>query len=187
MGYSCTGVLKKKPRRKELDSHKIINWETGPWQYLMHLCHHFRDGKQMFRQTMCIESHRLQSCSIWTRNGARKEQKLVGCWPIQNEWCLLLAVPQWPLATQKGGCPRGRTEWWLPMLPCSGLAAQSLSRVRLFVAPWTAACQASLSFTISWSLLKTHVHWSSEAIQSSHPLSSPSPSAFSFSQHQGFF
>ena len=28
------------------------------------------------------------------------------------------------------------------------------SRVRLFVTPWTAACQASLSFTISQSLLK---------------------------------
>ena len=31
---------------------------------------------------------------------------------------------------------------------------QSLSRVRLFVTPWTAARQASLSFTISQSLLK---------------------------------
>ena len=31
---------------------------------------------------------------------------------------------------------------------------QSLSRVRLFVTPWTAACQASLSFSISQSLLK---------------------------------
>ena len=31
---------------------------------------------------------------------------------------------------------------------------QSLSRVQLFVTSWTAACQASLSFTISWSLLK---------------------------------
>ena len=31
---------------------------------------------------------------------------------------------------------------------------QSLSRVRLFVTPWTAACQASLSFAISRSLLK---------------------------------
>ena len=31
---------------------------------------------------------------------------------------------------------------------------QSLSRVRLFATPWTAACQASLSFTISWSFLK---------------------------------
>ena len=32
--------------------------------------------------------------------------------------------------------------------------AQLLSRVQLFATPWTAARQASLSFTISWSLLK---------------------------------
>ena len=31
---------------------------------------------------------------------------------------------------------------------------QSLNRVQLFTTPWTAACQAFLSFTISWSLLK---------------------------------
>ena len=31
---------------------------------------------------------------------------------------------------------------------------QLLSHVQLFASPWTAACQASLSFTISWSLLK---------------------------------
>ena len=34
------------------------------------------------------------------------------------------------------------------------LVFQSLSRVHLFVTPWIAACQASLSFTISWTLLK---------------------------------
>ena len=33
-------------------------------------------------------------------------------------------------------------------------SVQSLSRVRLFVTPWTAACQASLSITNSWSLPK---------------------------------
>ena len=33
-------------------------------------------------------------------------------------------------------------------------SVQSLSRVRLFVTPWTAARQASLSITNSWSLLK---------------------------------
>ena len=31
---------------------------------------------------------------------------------------------------------------------------QSLGHVQLFVTPWTAACQASLSFTISWIFLK---------------------------------
>ena len=34
---------------------------------------------------------------------------------------------------------------------------------------------------------QTHVHWVSDAIQSSHPPSSPSPPALSLSQHQGLF
>ena len=34
---------------------------------------------------------------------------------------------------------------------------------------------------------QTHVHRVSDAIQPSHPLSSPSPSAFNLSQHQGLF
>ena len=36
----------------------------------------------------------------------------------------------------------------------STTSVQSLSWVRLFATPWTAACQASLSITYSWSLLK---------------------------------
>ena len=36
----------------------------------------------------------------------------------------------------------------------TGSSVQSLSRVQLFVSPWTAARQASLSITNSWSLLK---------------------------------
>ena len=35
-------------------------------------------------------------------------------------------------------------------------------------------------------LAQTYVHWVGDAIQPSHPLSSPSP-AFSLSQHQGLF
>ena len=34
---------------------------------------------------------------------------------------------------------------------------------------------------------QTHVHWVSDAIQPSHPLSSPSPPALNFSQHQCLF
>ena len=36
-------------------------------------------------------------------------------------------------------------------------------------------------------LAQTHVHQVSDAIQTSHPLLSPSPPAFNLSQHQGFF
>ena len=34
---------------------------------------------------------------------------------------------------------------------------------------------------------QTHVHWVSDAIKPSHPLSSPSPPALNLSQHQGLF
>ena len=34
------------------------------------------------------------------------------------------------------------------------ISVQSLSHVRLFATPWNAACQASLSITNSWSLIK---------------------------------
>ena len=34
---------------------------------------------------------------------------------------------------------------------------------------------------------QTHVHWVGDAIQPSHPLSSPSPPALNPSQHQGLF
>ena len=44
---------------------------------------------------------------------------------------------------------------WLSDESCHLIVvAQSLSRVRLFVTPWTAGCQASLSFTVSQSLLR---------------------------------
>ena len=35
-------------------------------------------------------------------------------------------------------------------------------------------------------LAQTHIHWISDAVQPAHPLSSPSPPAFSLSQNQGF-
>ena len=36
-------------------------------------------------------------------------------------------------------------------------------------------------------LAQTHIHWVSDAIQPSHPLSSTSPPDFNLSQHQGLF
>ena len=46
-------------------------------------------------------------------------------------------------------------------------SVQSLSCVRLFATPWTAACQASLSITNSWSL---HKLMSIESVMSSNRL-----------------
>ena len=67
-------------------------------------------------------------------------------------------------------------------------SVQSLSRVQLFATPWTNC--STPGFPVHHQLLKlaqTHVHWVGDAIQPSHPLSSPSPPAFNLSQHQGIF
>ena len=63
----------------------------------------------------------------------------------------------------------------------------SFSRIWLFVIPWTAACQYC-QWTAFHSLLEftqTHVHWVSDAIQPSHPLSPLSPPILNLSQEQG--
>ena len=80
---------------------------------------------------------------------------------------------------QNHHCPR------LPFFLLSSV--QLLNYVQLFATPWTAACQASLSITNSWSLLKLISHRVGDAIQQSHPLLSPSPPDLNLFQHQGLF
>ena len=64
---------------------------------------------------------------------------------------------------------------------------QLLSHVQLFATPWTVARQASLSFTYLPEFAQTHVHWVSDAIQLSRPLSPSSLPALNVFQHQGLF
>ena len=62
------------------------------------------------------------------------------------------------------------------------VVVQSLSHVWLFTIPWTPG------FPVLHHLLEfaqTQVHWVNDAIEPSHPLSSPSPPAYYLSQHQG--
>ena len=63
----------------------------------------------------------------------------------------------------------------------------SYSVVSNFVTPWTAAHQTSLSITNSQEPILTHVCHVGDAIQPSHPLSSPSPPAFNLPQHPDLF
>ena len=53
--------------------------------------------------------------------------------------------------------------------------------------PWTARCKASLSIINSRHMLRLIVHRAGDAIQPSHPMSSPSPPTFNLSEHQGLF
>ena len=63
--------------------------------------------------------------------------------PWMEAWMLLWAGRQ-PGHAQEGKLGHMR----------SSFVVQLLSHVQLFVTLWTAACQASLSFTIYWSLVK---------------------------------
>ena len=65
------------------------------------------------------------------------------------------------------------------------IVVQSLSRIRLFETPWTVLCQASLSFTISQSLLRFMSIQPEMLFGPSHLLPPSSHFAFSLSQHQG--
>ena len=75
---------------------------------------------------------------------------------IQSQGCLYIF--SYPL-------PSNRMQSYFTFFQFSSV--QSLSRVRLFATPWTIACQASLSITNSWSLLKL---MSIEAVMPSNHL-----------------
>ena len=71
--------------------------------------------------------------------------------------------------------------WVSRAIPARISSVQSLSRIQLFVTPWTEACQASLSVTNSRSLLKlmsTELLMPSNHLILCHPLLLP-PSIFS--------
>ena len=78
-----------------------------------------------------------------------------------------------------------KQSWWGLWPYWIVVVIQLLSHVQLFVTAWTAACQASLSFTIFWSLLKL---MSIESmIPSNHLILSPTSPALNLSQHLGLF
>ena len=106
------------------------------------------------------------------------------------EWVTILFSrgSSWPRDQTWDSCIAGRffTLWTtrealFNIEPVSSV--QSLSHVWLFAAPWTAACQSSLSITNSQSLLKLI---SIESVMPSNHLIllSPSPPAFNLYQHQ---
>ena len=67
--------------------------------------------------------------------------------------CLCADWTWWCCSCQTSTSLQGNSGWRVRHY------VQSLSHIWLFVTPWTAAHQASLSFTISWSLLKRPLSW----------------------------
>ena len=105
-------------------------------------------------------------------------------WAIYFARSLLI----WMLISSKKIASQHHLDWCLnEQLPHSLFSSfQSLSHVWLFVTPWTAACQDSLSITNSWSLLNScpSSQWYHPTISSSVIPFSP---VFNLFQHQGLF
>ena len=66
-------------------------------------------------------------------------------------------------------------------------SVQSLSSVQLFATPWDCSIPGFPVHHQFPELIQTHVHQVSDAIQLSHPLSSPSPPAFNLYPASGSF
>ena len=69
---------------------------------------------------------------------------------VLSPWMLLDAQQIYIISIKEWLMDDCKSDW----VTMSLVVVQSISRVWLFATPWTAARQASLSFTISWSLLK---------------------------------
>ena len=114
-------------------------------------------------QYSCLENPKDRGTRWATVHGARKSQTQIST-ELSNTWIFPLSLS----------------------LFCPFRSVQLLSCVRL-CAPMDCSTPG---FPVHHRLLKhaqTHVHRVGDTIQPSHPLSSPSPPAFSLSQHQGLF
>jgi len=94
--------------------------------------------------------------SVGCKSCSQERQPAGSIWGLNEACCTLNRARRLGLMMTKdqtgGGGGQGSEKRSLPFLKVG--VVQLLSHVRLFVTPWTVAHQASLSFTISWSLLK---------------------------------
>ena len=132
-------------------------WKKSHDKPRQHIKKQIFANKSLYSQSYGFSSSQIQ---MWELD--HKE-----CWAPKN-WYFqtvlkktvdsLLVCKETKPVNSKGNQPWifiGRTDAEAPILWPPGISSvQSLSLVRLFVTPWNAACQASLSITNSQSLLK---------------------------------
>ena len=108
-----------------------------------------------------------------------------------NDWTTT-AIKKWAKDLNrhfsKEGIQMARSTWKRrSILLIQYSSVQSFSCVRLFATPWIAARPGLPVHHQLPESTQINVHWARDAIQPSHPLSSPSPPAPNPSQHQGLF
>ena len=114
-------------------------------------------------------------CLLRQRNRAKEQNSksrkdLLDLWQRRHCW----NIP----VNEAGTTARESSTTW-------GLSSvQLLSRVRLFANPTDCNTPGFPFHHQHLELAQIHVHWVDDAVQPSHPLSSPSPPVFNLSQHQ---
>ena len=107
-----------------------------------------------------------ERCSLLGETNVDLQWKKLRIFPLSRRSCKWYPGSSWPRWLQ-----------WAGVLYYLSQSVQSLSCVRLFATPWTAARQASLSITNSQSLLKLmsiELVMPSSHLLLCHPLLSPS-------------
>ena len=145
---------------------------NNPWQQSIYQQSLTFLGLQMLRFNLCLR-HRME------------------CSPVSLvfTWCLLsMSVSKCPFYCKD-------ISHWVkthtnPVKPHLNLISSCCSVSKLCPTLCDPMGYSTPGFPVLHHLLEfaqMHVHWVDDAIQPSHPLSSPSPPAFSLSQHQGLF
>ena len=174
----CTKAVQNKPNDK--------NWTEKSFLKQMALCR-----KEDFSIILCACQAPLSWNSPGKNTGVGCHALLQEIFPIQGSNISLLSLLNWQVGSLPLVPPREPFPWtgqWIHLLlfdhiPCILLSTlrrnsvqfssvQSLSRVRLSATPWIAARQASCP-SPTLGVHQTHVHRVGDAIQPSHPLSSP--------------
>ena len=152
----------------------IFTWRPYPQRTPGNIWRHFLDWEG---DVVGLECHWIEAMA------AVKQHSLHRTPPSNGEWCDL-KCQECVWETLDTGLALFVEYWYSEFLNiCS---VQSLSHVRLCDPmnrnmPGLSVHHQLPKFT------QTHVHWVSDAIQPSHPLSSPSPPALNPSQHQSLF
>ena len=137
----------------------------------------------------------MQRLDMWTRWGRQWRQ--MGCETDIDTLPCVRRKAKWEPAVYVAQGAQLRALWW------SGWVGWRSQRVGIYV---KVQFSSVLSLSCVWlcdlmdsstpglpvhhqltELTQTHIHWVNDAIQTSHPLSSPSPPTYNLSRHQGLF
>ena len=109
-------------------------------------------------------------------------QWILPIWPLVS---LPFINPVWTSSISRFMCC-WNLAWRIVSMPLFN-SVQLLSRVWLFVTPMDCSISGLPVYHQLPEILQTHVLWAGDAIQLSHPLSSPSPPILNLFQYQGLY